>query len=191
MGTFQETEVLLRELAFEYFGLYATSGSALVLKRDHVAYERIEDIPECIEIAYILRHPFDVLTSHLPSSNRPYHILPDRWLGEMTSLRYLLDTGRKHTKIIRYEDLVRAPRETQADLAKFFKLRVGASIDELYTSSNNPSEGASHLARTIDVRSIDKYKHDPKKIEYLKTIKPSLGQTLQWVAETFSYDVSL
>ena len=128
MGTFLETEVVPRELTFEYFGLFATSGFTLVLKRDRAAYQRIEQIPECIEIAYILRHPFDVLTSHLPSSSRPYHILPDRWLGEMMSLRYLLDSGRKNTKIIRYEDLVRAPSEIQAELADFFRLRVGVSI---------------------------------------------------------------
>lgn len=191
MGTFHETEVVLRELTFEYFGLYTTSGCTLVLKRDRTAYQRIEQIPECIEIAYILRHPFDVLTSHLPSSNRPYHILPDRWLGEMMSLRYLLGTGRKHTKIVRYEDLVSAPRETQVELGHFFGLRVGAPIDTLYTSSNNPTEAATHLARTIDINSIGKYKRDPKKIEYLRTIKPSLEQTLRWVAETYSYDVSL
>ncbi len=191
MGMFHETEVILRELAFEYFGLYATCGGTLVLKRDHTAYQRIEQIPECIEIAYILRHPFDVLTSHLPSSNRPYHILPDRWLGEMMSLRYLLDAGRKHTKIIRYEDLVGAPYETQSELANFFGLRIGASIDTLYTSSNNPTEGATHLARTIDINSIGKFKRDPKKIEYLRSIKPSLEQTLHWVAKTYSYDASL
>ena len=191
MGTFHETEVVLRELTFEYFGLFATSGSTLILKRDRIAYQRIEQIPECIEIAYILRHPFDVLTSHLPSSNRPYHVLPHRWLGEMMSLQYLLDTGRKNTKVIRYEDLVCTPREVQAELAGYFGLRVGVSIDMLCTTSNNPTESAAHLARTIDIDSIGKYKRDSKKIEYLKTIKSTLGRTLEWVAKTYSYDVSL
>ena len=191
MGTFNDTEVVRRELTFEYFGLLVTNCSILILKRNNIAYQRIEEIPECIEIASIIRNPFDVLTSHLPSTNRPYHILPDRWLGEMLSLQYLLDTNRKNTKIIRYEDLVSRPFDAQADLADFFSLRVGISFDKLKTSSNNPTEAATHLSRTIDVNSIDKYKRDPKKLEYLKTIKPKLGRTLDWVAETYNYDVSL
>ena len=191
MSTFKDTEVVPKELAFEYFGLLATSCSTLVLKRDRGAYQRIEDIPQRIEIAYIVRHPFDVLTSHLPSSKRPYHILPHRWIGEMMSLQYLFEKERKKTKIIRYEDLVSKPLENQTELAAFFDLRIARSIDSLHTASRNPSESAKHLFRKIDVELIDKYKGDPKKLEYLRTIKPGLGRMLEWVAETYGYDVSL
>jgi len=191
MVTFADTEVVPKELAFEYFGLLTTSCSTLVLKRDPTAYQRIEEIPVSIEIAYIIRHPFDVLTSHLPSSKRPYHILPHRWLGEMLSLQYLFDTGRKKTKIIRYEDLVSKPLELQRDLASFFDLRVVRSIDMLYTSSKNPTESTTHLSRKIDMHSIDKYKRDPEKLEYLRAIRPRLGRVLEWAAETYGYNVSL
>jgi hypothetical protein len=193
MSTFKDTEVVPKELIFEYFGLFVTSCSVLVLKRDHAAYHRVKEIPESIEIAHIVRHPFDVLTSHLPISQRPYHILPDRWLGEMTALHDLMDTGRKNTKIIRYEDLVSKPLESQSDLASFFGLRVGVSIDEFYTVSNNPTEAtaATRGARKIDVNSINKHKRDPKKIEYLKMITPGLGRMLEWVGKAYNYDVSL
>ena len=191
MRTFKDTDVVLSELAFEYFGLLTTASAVLVLKRDHVAYQRVEMIPECIEIAWIVRHPFDVLTSHLPSSQRPYHILPQRWLGEMAALRYLLDTGRKQTKIIRYEDLVAAPRETQSDLAGFFGLSKAHPIENLQTISNNPSEGPKYRGRTLDTDSIERHKRDPEKVKYLREIKPGLGEMLEWVSNTYHYDILL
>jgi hypothetical protein len=191
LGTLKDTDVVRNELSLEHFGLTVTSCPVLVLKRDSVAYQRIEEIPECIEIAYIVRHPFDVLTSHLPTSRRPYHILPQRWLGEMTALRYLRDTGRKNTKIVRYEDLVSNPRETQSDLAIFFGLSVGVSIDELRTVSNNPTEGPMHRARKIDMNSINKHKRDPEKLKYLAEIRPGLEQMLEWVGKVYYYDISL
>jgi hypothetical protein len=193
MSTFKDTEVVPRELGFEYFGLLVTNCSVLVLKRDHTAYQRVEEIPENIKIAYIIRHPFDVLTSHLPISQRPYHILPHRWLGEMLALQYLLDTERKHTKVIRYEDLVGKPLESQATLGSFFDLRVGISIDDFYTVSNNPTEApaATRGARKIDMHSINKHKRDPQKLKYLNKIRPRLGRMLEWVGQVYKYDVSL
>jgi hypothetical protein len=193
MSTFKDTEVVPKELIFEYFGLLVTKCSVLVLKRDHIAYQRVEEIPESIKVAYIIRHPFDVLTSHLPISQRPYHILPHRWLGEMLALQYLLDTGRKDTKIIRYEDLVSKPLDSQADLGSFFDLRVGVSIDDFYTVSTNPTEAtaATRGARKIDIHSINKYRRDPQKLEYLKKIRPRLGRMLEWVGQTYNYDLSL
>ena len=191
INTFNDTDVVLKELAFEFFGLLVPDRPILVLKRDHIAYQRIEQVPECIEIAYIVRHPFDVLTSHLPSSNRPFHILPERWLGEMRALQYLLDSGRKRTKVVRYEDLVRDPLDGQSRLADFFQLSIGVSIDTLSTSSLNPTEATTHLSRKIDVHSIDKHKRDHKKLDYLNRIRPELGQMLEWVGKTYEYDISL
>jgi len=191
MGTLKDTDVVRNELSLEYFGLIVPSSQVLVLKRDSIAYQRIEQIPKCIEIAYIVRHPFDVLTSHLPTSRRPYHILPQRWLGEMTALRHLKDTERKDTKIVRYEDLVSNPRETQSDLANSFGLCVGVSIDELRTVSNNPSEGPMHRARKIDMNSVNKHKRDPEKRKYLTEIRPGLGLMLEWVGKVYHYDISL
>ena len=47
-----DTDVVLRELTVEYFGLLIPDRPVLVLKRDHVAYRGIERIPASIEIAY-------------------------------------------------------------------------------------------------------------------------------------------
>jgi hypothetical protein len=191
MGTFSGVEVLPKELPIEYFGLLMTDHPVLVLKRDHIAYERIEQIPKSIEIAYIVRHPYDVLTSHLPSGRRPYHILPNRWIGEIAALRYLVNSERENTKIIRYEDLVSHPLKCQAELGRFFGLSIATSIDRLYTVSNNPTESPAHRSRKIDVDSINKHKRDPEKLAYLERIKPELGQTLDWIASAYNYDLSL
>jgi hypothetical protein len=50
---------------------------------------------------------------------------------------------------------------------------------------------AMHGLRKIDSRSLHKYKSDPEKIAYLTALKPQLGNTLEWVASQFDYDISL
>ena len=176
MSTFNDVEIVAKELAIEHFGLFQTNRSILILKRDSVAYQRIKEIPQQIEIVFIVRHPFDVLTSYLPISRRPYHILPHRWLGEMLALQYLLDAGRKNTKIIRYEDLVSKPVESQTELAKFFTLQIRLPLNQVVK---------------MDQNKIGKYKLDTTKIEYLQRIRSDLGDMLSWVAKTYNYDVSL
>jgi hypothetical protein len=192
MTTFFDVEVVPRELPVEYFGLLMTDCSVLILKRDRDAYQRTDQIPANIEIVYIVRHPYDVLTSYLPSStSRPYYILPERWVGELTALRHLVDSKRKHVNVVRYEDLVSHSVEWQKKLGHFFRLKIRVPIDTLATSSNNPSESPLHRSRKIDVTSIGKHKHDPAKLAYLAQIKPQLGELLDWVGKIYDYDLTL
>jgi hypothetical protein len=189
MNSFEGVDVIAKELSVEHFGLHGTDRPILVIKRDRSAYQRIKEIPSLIELVYIVRHPFDVLTSHLASSGRPYHILPARWLGEMFALQYLVTTGRKNTKIIRYEDLVCQPVATQTEVASFFNLKINIPIDQIITGHYEVS--GKLVTRKIDQRSVDRHKTDHTKIEYLEQITPQLGDTLKWVADTFCYDVTL
>lgn len=191
MTTFSGVEVVPRELPVEYFGLLISDRSVLVLKRDSAAYQGTREMPARVEIAYIVRHPYDVLTSHLPGTGRLYHILPERWVGELTALRHLVDSQKKNVKIVRYEDLVRRPVESQNKVGHFFRLKIRVPIDTIYTASNNPSESPLHQSRKIDVSSIDKYKLDPAKLAYLARIKPQLGEVLDWVGKTYDYDLRL
>ena len=193
MSTFDDLEIVQKERPFEYFGLLTTTQSMLVMKRDSTAYQRVANIPESIAIAYIVRHPFDVLTSHNPTSENLYHVTPHRWLGEMLTLQYLVDTGRKNTQIIRYEDLVARPQEIQSSIANVQGLKVRHSIDQIDQTFKAPVEAtaAMHGLRKIDIKSVNKFKSDPAKIAYLKEIRPSLGRLLPWVGETFEYDISL
>jgi hypothetical protein len=191
MATFLDVDVVSRELPVEYFGLLMTDHSVLVIKRDSDAYQWVQQMPANIEIAYIVRHPYDVLTSHLPGSGRTYHILPERWVGELTALRHLVDSRRKSLKVVRYEDLVGRSVESQKKLGHFFRLNVRLPINTISTISNNPSESPLYRSRKIDVTSIDKHKRDLAKLAYLAQIKPELGEILDWVGKTYDYDLGL
>jgi hypothetical protein len=191
MGTLAGADVVRQELDVAHFGLIVTRETALVIKRNAAAYKTIRTVPETIEIACIVRHPFDVLTSHLPGTGRLYHISPDRWLGEMDALRHLTDSRGMNAKIIRYEDLATDPVAGQSELAGFFRLGIGLPITELRTVSNNPSEGPSHRDRRLDPHSIHKHRRDAAKLKYLAEIRPALGETLDWVGATFGYDLSI
>jgi len=192
-STYADLEIVLRELSVEHFGLYATKKKVLLLKRDHAAHRRIEQIPACIEIVYILRHPFDVLTSHNPTTKRIYHIEPYRWLNEILALQYLVDSKRSRTTIIKYEDLVQDPHNSQILIAEKLKLGISHPV-EMLDKVFQPDAGtinAMHGLRPIDTNSIGKYKQDSAKITYLKSIRPRLGRLLDWVGEEYGYDVSI
>jgi hypothetical protein len=193
MTTFRDTTVVYKELSAEYFGLVSPDSSTLVLKRVWDSYMRVQELPAQVGIAYIVRHPFDVLTSHNPATGRAYHVPPQIWLGEMACLQYLLSSHRPNTVVVRYEDLVSAPEDMQASLGSFFHLDIVSSVHDLRETFNVPAETAAamHGVRPIDSHSVNRHKSNPAHIEYLRTIRPSLGPTLEWVAERFEYDLTL
>ena len=122
-----------------------------------------------------------------------YHIKPDRWLGEMTALKALIEARRQNVKIVRYEDLVTDACTVQAQLAEFFGFEIESHVDDLPAVFNASAAAdlAMHGLRKIDTNSIGKYKRDPRKIDYLRSIRPRLGSMIDWVSSEFSYDLSL
>lgn len=193
MSTFKDTCVVAKEVPIEFFAQLTTTGQTLVLKRNNVSFEHLSQIPARIKIAYAIRHPYDVLTSHNPTSAQTYHIDTKRWLGEMAALRSVLDAGRKGLCIVRYEDMVTDADGVQRKLGDELRLEAGTSVQDLATVFKPSAEAKSamHGLRGIDKRSLHRYKNDPNKVAYLKTIKPKLGGTLDWVASRFGYDTSL
>jgi hypothetical protein len=193
MSTYADTAVYPHEIPVQNFGLITTEGSTLVLKREWQSYQKIEEIPASINIAYIVRHPFDVLTSHNPISGLRFHIDPHRWLGEMLALQYLVDTQRGGTTIVRYEDLVANPKDVQARLASSFGLSVATSPDDVAQTFGASKEAvaAMHGLRSIDHSSVFRYRSDPEHLKHLRNIRPRLGRLLEWVGETFGYNISL
>lgn len=194
MTTFDDVEVVSKEVPVGSFGLTSSTKSTLVLKRDSKAYREVETIIDHIELVHIIRHPFDVLTSHNPArSRKKYHINPDRWLGEMLALRYLLESGRKNLITIRYEDLVGDPPQVQRHLAEQLHLEIKydpSKIDETFDASGN-AEVAMHGLRKIDRNSIGRYSTDKNKLEYLRSISKRVEPMLPWVSHQFGYDVGL
>lgn len=193
LATFVDVEIVPSEVPVEDFGLLATDRSVLILKRHHGAYERIETIPDAIEIAMIVRHPFAVLTSHNPTTSLEYHISPHRWLGEMLALQYLLDARRPRTTILRYEDLATSPDIVQARLADETELAVAHAARDAHKVFTGSPEAvaAMHGLRPIDTNSLDTYRQSPEKMNYLRSIRPRLGRLLDWVAAEYGYDITL
>jgi hypothetical protein len=193
MSTYEAITVVPYEVDVAYFGLIDCDTDALVLKRAKRSYERIESIPSSISILYIVRHPFDVLTSHNPKSNRLYYVDPGRWVGEIMALRWLIESQRLKTKIIRYEDLVKRPNEVQSAIAEAFNLKIERPANEycLVFKPAPQDELSMHGLRPPDPSSIDRWKQDSDAKNYLSSIRLRLSDCLPWVAATFGYDIDL
>jgi hypothetical protein len=193
MSTFADVCVVGQEVPVETFGILSSTQSTLVLKRAHNSFARIREVPDEIGIAYVIRHPFDVLTSHHPNHLRRFHIRPERWLGEMMALQYLMRTKRTRTKIVRYEDLVRDPTAVQGALGKAFELKASVPAGD-FMARFTPSPkalAAVDCVRKIDTNAIGRYKKDPESVQHLKEIRPRLGPLLDWVTTEFGYELSL
>jgi hypothetical protein len=193
MSTFLDTAIIPAEVPVELFALLTSPKHTQLLKRTMRSFETVEQIPARISILYIVRHPFDVLTSFNKTTGRKYHIGPARWLGEMLALQFLVDTQRSETKILRYEDLVEHPDRIQTELGEFFGLAKEVDANEFLSTFRPPPEAtaAMHGLRPIDSRSVGRWKSDEENITYLRGIRPRLGATLNWVGANFDYDVSL
>ena len=140
-----------------------------------------------------MRHPFDVLTSHNPVTERKYHISPQRWLGEMRTLRRLIDSGRKRLLIVTYEELATSPESTAMKIARSFDLPPLKEPAQVMASAVLPPEAVSAMGglRPIDRDSIGRYRKDPESLAYLRKAVPILREELDWVAGYFGYDLSL
>jgi hypothetical protein len=197
MSTFKDISILYREVPVEYFGLLRCQRAALVLKRDAQAYETIESIPQQISIIFAVRHPFDVLTSVHPrtrrSKGRLYHITPGRWLGETMALKWLIDSARPRTKIVRYEDLAGDPNKIQSEIATSLDLEIETSAMEFHKVFKPPAKviDTMHGLRSPEISSVERWRTDPSAIAYLKTLRLRLADCLPWVERTFGYDTQL
>jgi hypothetical protein len=193
IGTLQSADVVMHEVPVEAFGQLITTSQLLVLKRDPRAYLTVESIPDCIEIVWIVRHPFDVLTSSNAMTLSKYHISPGRWIGEMTSLQYLMETRRPLFKLFRYEDLVERPEEGQQAIASWIGLPIAKAISEVHKNPNISEAAikAMHGLRPIDNLSVGKFRNDPERLAYLSAIYPRIRRHAEWIADQFGYDIKL
>lgn len=193
MHSYADMAVVAKELSVEHFGILTTRSSNMLIKRAWNSYETVEAIPAQIGIIYIVRHPYAVLTSFNPVIPREYYISSGRWLGEMMALKYLVETGRPNFAVIRYEDLVTDPAGTQQKIAQQFNLQIVADHDAALQKLEQVPEAvkAMHGLRNIDRSSLEKFRNDPRKLEYLRSLQSRLEPILSWSAQTFGYDIGL
>jgi hypothetical protein len=192
MATFNDVFLLAREGPVQQFAEIKGEQSVHVAKRHFAAFRQADVIPPEIGILAIIRHPFDVLTSHHPAFETKYHILPRRWLGEMEALRWLMETRRPKTMIVRYEDLVVDPDQVQKSIADFFGLGIRISAREYQRVFRPPDDAreAMHGLRQPDVNSVGRWRNDPADRDHIGAILPDIQPMLGWVSTQFGYNVA-
>ena len=107
-----------------------------LLKRYHKSYSTAHLIPRSVGVVWIVRHPFDVLTSHHPvrNSHRAFHVGSNRWNGEMDALKTFIGEARPNGIVVRYEDLVSDPDGALQGIVEAFGQEMSASARDLVTS---------------------------------------------------------
>ena len=120
MGYFEDAYTLKREAHFGAFACLDSVARIHVVKRLGTSYVYASEIPEQIALLYIVRHPFDVLSStHLGVDN---YVTVERWMAETKAVKSVMERERKRLHVVRYEDLVCRPDEVQREIAGKFGL---------------------------------------------------------------------
>lgn len=193
MACFGALDVIAKEVPVEMFGLLRPGQPNVLLKRAWDSHRRLEAIPRSVRILQIVRHPFDVLTSHNPVTKTTYHVQPERWLAEMAALRRQVESDADRLVEVTYEELVGDASAALARIGAAFGLAVVTSPAEILRKGDLPPEAkvAMHGVRPVDNRSVGRWRSDPQAIAHLRAIVPGLGETLDWAARRYGYDISL
>jgi hypothetical protein len=185
------TEISLEHLV----SLLATRAddTVLVASRNHPASlamdESVLTARPDIRILWMLRHPFDVLTSMHPNDRQHYYVSPQRLINSLK----LYDQFRKHPQVItvHYESLVNDADTIQRDLATRLQLEISHRFSEAYRyfSGAEDSIRAMHSIRPPDTASVNRWKQGAH-FRYCKRVlkeNPDIGP----LAATCGYDLTL
>lgn len=175
-----------RERHFGYFSKIGSDANIHVIKRYARAREDLHLLPESIALLYVVRHPFDVLTSCHIDIN--YYVQPERWREEVASLRKIMD--RPNSLIFKFEDFVTNPDSIKEKIEQMWDIKAGHSFKD-FMSVAKPTdfvERSMNGIRAFDPDHIDRYLKDPKHVAYCRDIAPKLADDLQWMQERFGYE---
>ena len=189
MECFRDTYVLPDEVPAGRFARVRAPERTHVLKRDALAPLMIEFLPPSIHLLFIVRFPLDVLVSAYGETQ--YFMPPKIWSRYTVALRRLLIAGRPNLKVIRYEDLVGKPDETQAKIARHYRLDVLRPFSQFGQgfAVSDPIAAAMNGIRPPDTASIGRWRTDPRHIEYCRTIWPEIREDALWLCRAFDYEV--
>ena len=88
--------VLFEEVDVGRFARIRNDYRIHILKRYPKSFIRADSIPVSIGVIWLVRHPFDVVTSRNPGSGKvDFHIGPGRWCGEMNALEAVCRTASR------------------------------------------------------------------------------------------------
>jgi 2-polyprenyl-3-methyl-5-hydroxy-6-metoxy-1,4-benzoquinol methylase len=177
--TFADTHIHWKESPIGVFRTIRTDKAFLVVKRNSSTWRHIAKLDPDIHLLYMIRHPYDVLTSRHPKvKSAEFYITPERWTNEYDAMldvaRMRSDSGR--FIYVRYEDLVSEPDRVQLRIAAF----AGQSIVKPFTQQ---------LAFSTD--SLRKHERNQSYLRYLAGLPPQTRSRIDAFCEQFDYDATL
>lgn len=169
--------------------------AAWVLKRTATCWKTLRSLPNDVGLIYMVRHPFDVLTSRWGAQTDQY-VTWERWKAEFDALEEVVTHRAPNTgglQIVRYEDLVTAPLDVQSRIEGQWELQRTTGFDRFHelASSDAPSLVGVALQglRPPDRRSIDKWRRQPQLASELRSLVLDHRNELTRFLERFDYDV--
>lgn len=189
MGTFKDIYACTEEKHFSYF-LETIDEAAYnqIIKRVHFAHSFLNYIPKSVRILYVLRDPRDVLISnHLGQS---YYISIDRWKKEMKALKTLLKNPHENYLIVKFEDLIFSPDETQEKIASFFNLEIELDPTKFFTnfSVNQVVNKAMHNLRPLDKKVVGRWRTCKGSAHYLEQYKSEIIEVFSGFPQSIHYN---
>ena len=178
----------------------------LITKRNATWYvpEKLERLLQYVNhfrigLIYLVRDPRDVLTSKHKLHPKQYYVDFQTWQYSIRAGEYLQQQlkGDSGLMVLRYEDLVQRIDQVEERLKSTFGLQLRpdvASLGDLEKYLDNQARSSKmvqymHQLRNFDPSSINKWKNDPEKCEYLKAIweDPTKRRELETFMKKYGY----
>ena len=196
MRCFEDAHVDLVERTVKHFTLLDRPEHTIVLKRTGDCWKYIATVPPSIDILYLVRNPFDVLTSKHPLDPKEYFVDFDYWLNEFRAYQQLQSARENAGRllILRYEDLVSQPARVQQLIQNTWNLtpaadNVGFDRVDTLAHDDQPSRFQAALGgvRPPDTASVEKWRHDPRKRQHIIELIRQHPRELAAFLDTFGY----
>lgn len=185
MACFEDTWHAREEYHFGHFSQIDAPQSIHVLKRNSYSFRDIHTLPKTIALLYIVRHPFDVLTStHI---DRTYYITVERWKKEVAAMQLVIN--RPNSLFVRFEDLIRTPEMVQTIIQKKWKLTPHTRFSNFnsHITVTDHVNQAMNGVRKPDPSRIERYRENAEHMEYCESIAPDIASELRWLSGQFGY----
>jgi hypothetical protein len=180
MCCFADVAAVDRERTVSHFlDLAMQPQRTLVVKRTNKCYRELPHLPECVDLIYCVRHPYDCLTSSHPETAavQEFHVSERRWTDEYGSLlRLLARQPRRPVCFVRYEDLVGDPDRVQAAVS------AAVGVDVTHRFSTNP------FGIEIRASSVGKWQRDQRLRDVICGFDPSWRRSIADFCGRFGYD---
>lgn len=142
---------------------------------------------EDLGVVYMMRDPRDVLVSRHPLKPKKYWVQPTRWIETAEIANQYKDHER--VMILKYENLMTHPEDTQRKIAVRFGLKISQPFSECYRNFDKEDTinmSTMNGARPLDPSRIGNWADDPKKKLHIEKVMKSHPSIAKWMKE-FGY----